>query len=774
MPNRNRARAASHLSSRKPRMDHSKQTRPAPCQSQTALRLAVRIAARAGIALCALPSIVPATPAHAQTPAAPKPADLVAQLAVLESQLTNPATAPDARAQLALDADNLRSRLIALQPNDHRAATWLTDRAAYQLDLAAATGLDVVCIFGLPTPAQSAQVRPFAEAALELAQQADTAAAAAISALESRLLDRTNPPAPGAVAEIEQRLSALVETEQARRIPMLRAMARTLLAATTADPARAAAIAQDAVRDLENVPTPTPGLRRAVHIARGAALIHAAFGSQAQDFSDHALNQFHGIDLIPDLPNADPDTALRARLGMARTGGVNPPLRADTPTSRLEAEAAAAFLVAESFRNLARRSQLISDAVRILFTSAPTAGQIAAGALDTRVLLCEKIAAILPRTVPIASLPPEAAFARAVTLARAGKPNDPGYAAARDETASLFALVADRTDAPGSLRCAARWERAVVLAGSSDEFAAFDALARVFTEDPSCTQAPDAAERTAETFISKNPPGSTLSPQWLLRSGVYRAALLLLLERRADDRWRAAFVRLAASDLARPASPRSPDGLPDDLGRATQLAAAMSTDAARASALAALADGLALSMDRRRTETLAAPDPAAAWKALHPTARASLVWTRAHDPQRTPLYTLLVGETLAYADDRAALPLLAPLSGTSIDQPDSPLFVRFRFALSRAQRLNNEQAKAFTTLREAADRLEGAPGTKTRDPDFWAAWAEMLTILQSMNADGSHTSDLRVQINRLELLDPTLGGPPHAEAIKRVRDSVGR
>ena len=695
------------------------------------------------------------------------PKDLAAQLAAVETQLANPTTAPRIRLQLALDADTLRARLIALQPNDDRVATWFADRAAYQLDLAASTGLDLVCIFGLPTQAQADQVRPFAQAALDLAQQADAAATAATTALELRLLDRTRPPNPAEVAAIESRLTKLVETEQARRIPMLRALARTLLASTSTDPARAAATAQDAVRDLKDVSAPTPALKRSLQIARGAALIHAAFGEHARDVSDLALVQFRDIDLAN--PAADPDTTLRARLGMARTGLINPPTQPTTPTARLEAEAAAAFLVASSNTNLAARPALIADAVRTLFAASPTAEQIAAGAPDTRILICEKIAAILPKTVPIAALPPEAAFARAVTLARSAKPDD---AQSRDEAAGLFALASDRTDATASLRCAARWERAVVLAESGDEFAAIDALARVFTEDVSCAQALTAAQRFAEAFLARNPPGTSMASQWSTRKGVFRIALLLLLERQPNDRWRTEFVRLAATDAAASAKPLG--GLPDDFTRATSTAKGITSEAARDAAFATLADALALHLERRRTEVSAMPTPAPGWAALNPSARAALEWMRAHDPQRLPLATLLVGETLAYSGDPGALAVLAPLAGGPIDRPDDPQFIRFRFALAKSQRLNNEHAKAFSTLREAADRLEGAPGTTTRDPAFWAAWAEMLAILQSLNADGSRTEDLRVQIKRLELLDPTLGGPPHAEAIRKIRDSLAR
>lgn len=719
----------------------------------------------ASITVCALLSGMPAATLLAQF----APTDLAAQLATIEATLNDPAHQTSSRADLARSADELRARLIAALPADDRVATWFADRAAYQLDLAASTGLDLVCIFGLPTQAQADQVRPFAQAALDLAQQADAAATAATTALELRLLDRTRPPNPAEVAAIESRLTKLVETEQARRIPMLRALARTLLASTSTDPARAAATAQDAVRDLKDVSAPTPALKRSLQIARGAALIHAAFGEHARDLSDLALVQFRDIDLAN--PAADPDTTLRARLGMARTGLINPPTQPTTPTARLEAEAAAAFLVASSNTNLAARPALIADAVRMLFAASPTAEQIAAGAPDTRILICEKIAAILPKTVPIAALPSEAAFARAVTLARSAKPDD---AQSRDEAAGLFALTSDRTDATASLRCAARWERAVVLAESGDELAAIDALARVFTEDVSCAQALTAAQRFAEAFLARNPPGTPMASQWSTRKGVFRIALLLLLERQPNDRWRTEFVRLAAASAAASANAGPLGGLPDDFTRATSTAKGITSEAARDAAFATLADALALHLERRRTEVIAMPTPAPGWAALNSSARAALEWMRAHDPQRLPLATLLVGETLAYSGAPGALAVLAPLAGGPIDRPDDPQFIRFRFALARAQRLNNEHAKAFSTLREAADRLEGAPGTTTRDPAFWAAWAEMLAILQSLNADGSRTEDLRVQIKRLELLDPTLGGPPHAEAIKRVRDAVAR
>lgn len=769
-------------------MDHAPTPTPRRTRrSQTVPRLAVQTTLRTAFALSSLALITPSTPTHAQPVAAPSTsADLPAQLAALEVQLRDPKADPALRAQAAAQADDLRARLISAHPADPRIAGWLADRAAYQLDLAAASGLDLVCLFGLPTPAQAASVRPFAESALQFAQQADQSATASIAALEARLLDRARPPSPAELAAIESRLATLVEIEQARRIPTLRALARTLLAATTNDPARAASAAQDAVRDLRPIAPPTPEAKRAHQIAMGAALLHSTAGDHAGAAADLAHAQFRAIELA----GADPDTALRARLGMIRTGVLKP-----HPAAPLEAEAAAAFLVHSSSRDLATRPQRIADAVRTLFATAPTAAEVAAGTPDTRTLICDKIASILPRTVPIQSLPPEAAFCKAVTLARAAKPED---TRTRDEAVSLFTLAADNPSAAPALRCAARWERAVVLAqalptahaasipaaASPDELAAFDALARVFTEDPACTESLAAARRTADTFLRRNPPGATVtptSPDWSPRKSVYRAALTLLLEREPDDRWRIEFIRLAAADLAAPAQAdlahaADAGALPAPFERAATLIDQLSTEAARSAARPILADALAAYMDRRRSTLLAlpAPETTSAWKSLIPAAARTLEWSRVNDPPRVPLYTLTLGEARASIGDAQALALLAPLSGTPIDQPDAPQFVRFRFALSKAQRLNNEPAKAFTTLREAADRLEGAPGTTARDPAFWAAWAEMLTILQTLNTDGSRSADIRVQIQRLELLDPALGGPPHADAIKKIRDSLTR
>lgn len=765
-------------------MDHARTHAPPHLRrAQTFPRLAVRTTLRAALALSAWPLIAPSAPAHAQPVAAPSAstsADLPAQLVALESQVNNPAADAALRAQAAAQADDLRARLIAAHPADSRVAGWLADRAAYQLDLAATSGLDLVCLFGLPTPAQSAHVRPFAESALQLAQQADQSATASISALEARLLDRAQPPSPAELAAIESRLATLVETEQARRIPTLRALARTLLAATSNDPARAAAIAQDAARDLKPIVPPNPAAKRAHQIALGAALLHSASGDRASEIADLAHAQFRDIELA----GADPDTTLRARLGMIRTGVLKP--NPSSPAAPLEVEAAAAFLVHSSSRDLVARPHRIADAVRTLFATAPTAAQVAAGAPDTRMLICEKIASILPRTVPIQSLPPEAAFCKAVTLARAAKPED---ARTRDEAVSLFTLAADNPSAAPALRCAARWERAVVLAqalpaaptttpaaASPEELAAFDALARVFTEDAACTESLAAARRTADTFLRRNPPGVATAPDWSPRKSVYRAALALLLDREPDDRWRIEFIRLAAADLSAPVQVPDAGALPAPFERAATLIDQLSTEDARSAARPMLADALAAYMDRRRTTLLALPAPEAtsAWKLFIPASAHALEWSRANDPQRVPLHTLALGEARAATGDPQALALLAPLSGTPIDQPDGPQFIRFRFALSRAQRLNNEHAKAFTTLREAADRLEGAPGTTARDPAFWAAWAEMLAILQTLNTDGSRSADIRVQIQRLELLDPALGGPPHAEAIKKIRDSVGR
>ena len=117
--------------------------------------------------------------------------------------------------------------------------------------------------------------------------------------------------------------------------------------------------------------------------------------------------------------------------------------------------------------------------------------------------------------------------------------------------------------------------------------------------------------------------------------------------------------------------------------------------------------------------------------------------------------------------------LLPGRSGGPRDRADAPFWPRYKLALARAQGAAAQHAEALATFREVADHVVGAPGSSLRDPAYWAAWTEMIAIQHSQNENGARSPDIRVQIKRLELLDPNLGGPPWSDRIKQVRAAIG-
>ena len=107
----------------------------------------------------------------------------------------------------------------------------------------------------------------------------------------------------------------------------------------------------------------------------------------------------------------------------------------------------------------------------------------------------------------------------------------------------------------------------------------------------------------------------------------------------------------------------------------------------------------------------------------------------------------------------------------------SEMSLRSRLGLGRAQRAAKQTEEAFATLRSLVDELERAaakrrPATADRHEAYWLAWAEMLEILAADNRDGRRTDVIRLQLNRLSLVDPAFGGGDASRRIKAVRESL--
>lgn len=682
---------------------------------------------------------------------------LKAQLEQARHDDARPSARPDPaqrRSRLA-QADELRARLLASSPDDELAATWLADRAAYALDQAGAGGLDVVVLLGVPTREQIEQAQAIAERALDLLARADAASAQAVARLESRLLDRMTPLDPAATAEIEQRLRHLVDLEQARRIPYLRALAQTLLAGCTGDPARRIALATAAVRTLKDLPAPTPALGASRLCALGLALVQAAETEHQTELLRAAADQFTLA--LEQTSGLDPGLRARAALGLVRAGRAetlpvaspDPAVQRELEPLGMEARAALAFSRAR--RSVVDRVELLSSGVKLLIASAPTPEQVSLGAPDRRPAVYQKIAENLGRDVPLRLLPAEAGFAKAISVARSAGPSDERP---RAEALALLRTVSERTDAPGALRAQALWESAVIVASSGDESRELQALGEVFTREPESEYALPAARRVFESFSRRQEPSVALPEPLRRLVGLRDAALATLIARDRADDWRLAGVRLAIIDLAAP-------GLVEPaLARARELTLAMLTEAARSDARGAVNDALYRLVLKSRDAV-----PPAELLSL---ARVAQQHAKAADPQRQPEYALVLGQAQLAAGRPEALQTLEALSGGPIDHPESPLWPRFRFALADAKTRAGDQPGAFVTLREVAESLEAEAGSASRPTEYWQAWVRMLEIQQNLNTAGERSADILVQIARLELIDPQLGGTAFAPRIRTL------
>lgn len=730
--------------------------------------------------------------------------ELETQLAQVSTDLGQPLSASGRMLALSRQEEVLK-RLIALAPSDDRVPTWLTERALCVFEQIAADGSDLTVLVGLPGPGQIERVRELARNALDLADRAEIAAKTAAARLEAQLVDRSQPSdqAKARAAQIEQRLTVLVDLEQRQRIPYVRALARILLAATGG----ARDQAQAAARELLALNATTPRLITQRKLGIGFGLIHAAalVPDRAEDVLKTAAFQLTpvaerytamGGDVGMSLDQID---ALRARLGLLRAGRSvslrprGPEAALEAELDLLEAEAQAAALLDRGSRVPHQRADLVTQAIKLLLPLLPPASSTAAdvpGTLERQARVYEKIAMVTPASVPLLQLPPEAGFAIAVTKLRMAGKDD---RTARNDAQTLLQQVAQRIDASPALRASARWERAVVVAQLGDALAELDAVSEVVVQSAESPMAVKAATRVVDLFAQQQAGtalgapasqgtaiASTLSnlpESWRTRLGLLRSALSLLLSKdgkRGDQRWQQESAKFAVYEL-------SSSTTLEALERALDLHEMLGALKPDSSEARAIAEALWRVVDRRRAEAALLAERVSgsgslgksAFDALVPWATRALAWSRRHDPEREPAYALVLGEALVGTGDAQAVNVLSELQNGPVDHPDSPLWSRLRFALAGAYRLSGEPSRAFLTLRQITDRLEGAPGTTARDPAYWAAWAEMLTVLQSQNTDGARSADIRGQIKRLELLDDQFGSGPASDRIRALRTLVG-
>jgi hypothetical protein len=708
--------------------------------------------------------------------------ELEDQLSRVRTRLGTADLAPDQRMSLLRQCDDLERRLIAGAPSDDRLASWLADRAACALDLAGEDGADAAVLFGVPTANQKRIVRTRAKEAMELIQRAERAAAQSIASLEAQLVDRRNPEqAKREAASIEAKLHTLVDVEQAERIPQIRAVARLLAGITSTEPSERDQI-QIAAKELGAIGGQAAESPESRRVYLGVALAHAAsaYPERSEEYAAAASAQLSPIAgaFRATAGATENGSAIRARLALLRTGkdlGARAPLLNGTQESdlrMLEAEARAAGLFDRAQRESGARAILLGSAVKLLIESVASEGH--EDNEQSRVRIYDKIASAIPAGTALDRLPPEAAFAMAISRARQNAPGAPPDPLVRDDALSLLDAVIARSDSSDSLRLQARWERAVIVAAAGDGPREIDALNAYVVAAPKTDERTIQAARRIVDLFSRQQAVGPLPDAWQAKTPALRDALALLLKSdpSSADRWRQETARLCIADLSRDQAPESLDRALDAL---ESLPAGTEGDASAKP----LGEAVLVALEKARSAAAARSDAQGpskargAWEIITPRAARALAWSQAREPSKAPVLSLLLGEARVGMDDPRAVESLSTLAAGAFEQPSSPYWSRYRIVLARAQRLASQDGAALTTLRDLADRLEGEPGTAARDPAYWAAWAETLEIMQSQNADKSRSADIRVQAKRLELLDAKLGGPPYAERIRKVRAAVG-
>ena len=96
----------------------------------------------------------------------------------------------------------------------------------------------------------------------------------------------------------------------------------------------------------------------------------------------------------------------------------------------------------------------------------------------------------------------------------------------------------------------------------------------------------------------------------------------------------------------------------------------------------------------------------------------------------------------------------------------------FRINVWRAEAFKaaGRDKAAFRLFQSVTEILESSG--RTDDPDFWRCWSRMLEILAAQDEPGRNDEAIRVQINRLRLLDQELGGEPHRRRIEAVERTI--
>ncbi len=669
----------------------------------------------------------------------------------VEALVKESVSAPAARrAELLEETIKARRELIALGANDDRLATWLLDQAEAVLQHAVRDGAELSVLYGIPTAEQRARVRQAAGDAGQLGEQAARAAEEGVARLEGELFAARGDAArvKAASAKVEPRLRVLVDAEQSWRIPMMQARATLLGLASLEGPQavvehrRSAKPVAEALEGLRG-PTETAELMRRLLLATALML------------AGERLDAMHLFAEV-EPRGADGIIGEQARLGLA---GAAVDLIAAREAARLldrgsaEAPVSLDMLRSEAIaRSVLRHAPDGEARTAVQRDGLRGMARVVERSLDADIGLqatvLEKVS-ILTGELRVAEMDPAIMYACGVSELESGPADEsnPGI--------PLLKRVADG-DANASLRANALWALGTRRGAEKRVKHAADALARLAREFPASPRAGEALDR-AEGLL-RGPASKGIASSVKL----HREVIEMILEREPA-----------------PAAPRS-----DEL-RSLYLSSyahwePVVLDAPGLERLLAMS----AKWDDDQAERRAA-DEQNAWIVIERAfgaakaderehvAKIGAEWTIAHAPGLVARTRLMwAGALLDSGDARKSLEQVA-----AIGAPDKALLsdaerLQARLLLARCQRAVGDETSAFVTLRSVTDDLDHDPaagiGAPKRPEEFWAAWAEMLEILERQNAGGERTPAIRLQLNRLKLIDAELGGDPWKARIEKV------
>lgn len=442
-----------------------------------------------------------------------------------------------------------------------------------------------------------------------------------------------------------------------------------------------------------------------------------------------------------------------------------------------------------------------------------------------RGLIYDKIAEAVGPIEVKDSVAPALAFAAALRTLREALEDGQSRVASLAKMGSALQIlrsVADRADA-GTLRGDALWEAAAValrMSAMSDSdvvlsrrMEAMRLLWRFIEEHPHNTRHAQAIESAAMLCLSMNKPEQQTPEKTTDDSGVAHEqddeTLRIAVMTRALDsgaaKERRSDLALALAELV---WSRERHEMLDTAGLPIRAAASVGTAVRVLELLAQRVTGTAeLDSAAERTDeslriggkVLVDVIQPAMLRAMTPTEKrqignAAARWARGRGDGWERLAMLPLAEAqVDEGESGAALAVLVDLRDTIAKQDGSATddaatalrrsHARVRLSLGRAQRAAGQSTEAFLTLRSLAEDLDREPVTHgqvrpdpstRREDEFWCAWAELVELIEADESNRDRTSDLRLQFNRLALIDPKFGSGECASRLEKIKAKLAK